>query len=379
MGKNRVRWGQWSAWLWHEDYGTYYRVREDDKGHYDYEYNENPGTPRTPDPDTNQYGVSRITEHLDQTNLETNYTTDPDPKRKGDRDDDRTGNHKKDGKRDRKGKGKATATSDLPESYREGGAAMKDTYGQPYTYPSEQYYPTEASGAAHAQAAYGGYDGTMPSGYQDTDPPTVSPGTYAPLDEAGGYGGQQNYHANLYQPQLDEVDEAAGQQLDSRYAVRRSNEFVPGKILKVYWSEPKGGKATTISQGREVYQLGELVYSGFRRLIVIKNDQGHSLCVPILTYESRGCSKPGVKPRKHGMIYDERRRMPKLLHGEPELGFSPVRARMSEDTETLAKESRVNYSKVVTIEHNIPILFVGDVHPDDIRIVRRAHEKCWKR
>ena len=98
---------------------------------------------------------------------------------------------------------------------------------------------------------------------------------------------------------------------------------------------------------------------------------------PILTYESRVCSKPGVKPHKHGIIYDERKK-PRMLHGEPELGFRPVRARMSEDIETLARESRVNYSKSLTIEHNTPILFVGDVHPDDYRIVWKAYDKCWK-
>jgi len=181
-----------------------------------------------------------------------------------------------------------------------------------------------------------------------------------------------------YQPNATYSAGSDSRSLDSRYGVRHSNDFQPGKIFKVYWAEPRGKKATTISNGQEVYQLGELVYTGFRRFIVIATTPGHSTCVPILTYESRACSKPGVKPHKHGIIYDERRKA-KMVPGEPDLGFKPVRAHMYEGTETLAKESRVNYSKTSSIEHNAPVWFIGEIHPDDFRTVKRAYEKCWEK
>lgn len=68
-----------------------------------------------------------------------------------------------------------------------------------------------------------------------------------------------------------------------------------------------------------------------------------------------------------------------MVHGEPELGFQSVRARMYEASETLAKESRVNYSKSSTIEHNTPIYFIGEIVPEDWRIVKRAYDKCWEK
>lgn len=49
-----------------------------------------------------------------------------------------------------------------------------------------------------------------------------------------------------------------------------------------------------------------------------------------------------------------------MLDGEPKLGFAPVRVDMTEDGEKLSKESRVNYSKLVTIEHNVKV-FIGSI------------------
>lgn len=101
--------------------------------------------------------------------------------------------------------------------------------------------------------------------------------------------------------------------------------------------------------------------------------QGYS---PILTYGGKACKKPGVKPEKHGIIH-ERSQKAKKLDGEPSLGFHPVRADMTEEGEKLARESRVNYSKLVTVEHNFLVFFIGRVHLSDWQIVLDAVDYCW--
>ena len=53
-----------------------------------------------------------------------------------------------------------------------------------------------------------------------------------------------------------------------------------------------------------------------------------------------------------GIVYDYRQRS-KLLDDEPELGFPLVRMNIEVEGETLTKQSRINYSKVVTEEHNV--------------------------
>jgi hypothetical protein len=98
---------------------------------------------------------------------------------------------------------------------------------------------------------------------------------------------------------------------------------------------------------------------------------------PILTYGGKGCKKRGVKPQKHGIIH-ERGHKPRLLDNEPKLGFVSARMKIEAEGEKLARESRVNYSKLVTVEHNVKVFFIGHVVPDDWEIVRDAVNRCWE-
>lgn len=50
---------------------------------------------------------------------------------------------------------------------------------------------------------------------------------------------------------------------------------------------------------------------------------------------------------------------------------------MTEDGEKLARESRVNYSKLVSVEHNFLVFFIGRVHRNDWQIVLDAVDYCW--
>lgn len=101
-----------------------------------------------------------------------------------------------------------------------------------------------------------------------------------------------------------------------------------------------------------------------------------NLARPILTYERRACTKKGVKPEKHGIAYALHGR-PQLLAKEPKLGFEPVRIELDYVTEKLAKESRINYSKLVTVEHNVQVFFIGRIVEEDFDIVTQAVDKCW--
>ncbi|KAI0834171.1 hypothetical protein F5Y06DRAFT_300881 [Hypoxylon sp. FL0890] len=174
------------------------------------------------------------------------------------------------------------------------------------------------------------------------------------------------------------------EELDSRYKVERSTRFQPGEVFKILWSEPLGqvGQAGPDDPISDVTKrrtaAGSKFYIGYRRFIIVTTDESHhSTCVPILTYDRRGCLKKGVRASKHGIIYTAGSKPPKPLKGEPALGFQPVALQVYTDGETLAKESRVNYSKLVTIEHNVKVFFIGSIAPQDFEIVRYAVEECW--
>ncbi|KAM3513214.1 hypothetical protein MY11210_003156 [Beauveria gryllotalpidicola] len=143
-----------------------------------------------------------------------------------------------------------------------------------------------------------------------------SEGSPTPQAETAAYG--------EYIPGAAEGD--AGE-LDPRYRIEHSTRFQPGEIFKVHW--------------------------------------------PILTYGGKACKKSGVKPEKHGIVY-ERGQKSKKLDGEPPLGFSPVRVEMTEEGEKISRESRVNYSKLVTVEHNVKVFFIGHVYASDWQMVGDA-------
>lgn len=52
--------------------------------------------------------------------------------------------------------------------------------------------------------------------------------------------------------------------------------------------------------------------------------------------------------------------------------------RIHVEGERLARESRVNYSKIVTVEHNVKVRFIGYVTDDDYDLVVDAVNMCWE-
>ncbi|KAL2268518.1 hypothetical protein VTJ83DRAFT_3364 [Remersonia thermophila] len=165
--------------------------------------------------------------------------------------------------------------------------------------------------------------------------------------------------------------------LPGEFNVEPSSRYRPGEVLKILWCEPHGARSDDAFSHRTVSYNGSLFYSGIRRFIIVRTYQGHSSCVPILTYGRLGCKKRGVKPQYHGIIHQHNKK-PSILEGEPVLGVPPIKVRLSERTEKISPESRVNYSKLYSIEHNVRVFFIGSVDPDDFRnIFQPAADSCY--
>lgn len=145
------------------------------------------------------------------------------------------------------------------------------------------------------------------------------------------------------------------------------------------WSEPQTAKhAQSDARDPDASERSAGGFNvGFRRFMVIANDQGHATCVPILTYSGKGCLKKGCKPNKHGIAYETGKKAQRIK-GEPRLGFNPVRITFKAGGESLPKEARINYSKLVTIEHNVKVFFIGSVSSADFPIVEEAVNSCWE-
>ncbi|OTA97449.1 hypothetical protein M434DRAFT_275372 [Hypoxylon sp. CO27-5] len=152
----------------------------------------------------------------------------------------------------------------------------------------------------------------------------------------------------------------AGQMTElEKYRVHSQTEFQPGRVLKI---QKSGSRSTK------------------RFIIVAIDEAGYSNCVPIRTYGREGCRKNGLNPKTHGIIYCSslRLRPPTLLEGEPELGFAPIQMVGYKEEDLLPKESRVDYAKLVTIEHNAKVSFIGVVAREDFDAFIRAANECWE-
>ncbi|KAI0006953.1 hypothetical protein F4779DRAFT_629506 [Xylariaceae sp. FL0662B] len=190
-----------------------------------------------------------------------------------------------------------------------------------------------------------------------------------------------SYPASSYGNYTIQGTPGSEEELDARYRVEHSQRFQPGEVFKILWSEPLGqvGGDDPISDMTTRRTSTGQFYVGVRRFIIVTTDESHhSTCVPILTYDRKGCLKRGVKPNKHGIIYVEGFKKPKPLNNEPRLGFDPVALSIYAEGEKLAKESRVNYSKLVTIEHNVKVFFIGSITGNHFENVRNAVNECWE-
>jgi hypothetical protein len=82
---------------------------------------------------------------------------------------------------------------------------------------------------------------------------------------------------------------------------------------------------------------------------------------PILTYGRQGTNKRGVKAEDHAIIYTGEIEPAPLL-GETGIHHRSVRVDTKDSRGKLEPESRVNYSKVYTVEHNVKVCFIGKIH-----------------
>lgn len=70
-----------------------------------------------------------------------------------------------------------------------------------------------------------------------------------------------------------------------------------------------------------------------------------------------------------------------LLNDEPELGVAPIRLVVNSNlqgSEKLAPESRVNYGKHITVEHNNPVHIIGKINQEDLETLEQAVDTLWK-
>ncbi|KAI8952675.1 hypothetical protein F4801DRAFT_577202 [Xylaria longipes] len=417
-------WGSWSEWKWHQNEGRYYRERLDWQGQVEYMWdnnavltNDHQRTPRTEatidqltaglgglDVNSSGYDQSRDIAYREQNGSSDNHST-PDipasPLYTHDTFYDDNHGYSPSHSYSHRDKGKWISNSASHDiHYNEGHSQLgsvaptTDSYGQ-HDYPERSVFGQEDYGRAASNSYYpqpgdpdnADYElqqalkvsrdellGNSRAGGPSTtgthyDSGSIYPGTYD-LNPIGPGENETTPRGTPIPTRSDFVDAPSSdfrdtsvirgtpgtvEPIDHRFVVEHSYKFQPGEVFKILWSEPTGQVAgdSPISDIRTMKDSGGHFYVGYR------------------------CGKKGVRPSKHGIIYAAGQK-PRLLRNEPEPGFEPVPLEIYAEGETLARESRVNYSKLVTIEHNVKVFFIGRIpYPYFESVVRSAVDKCW--
>ncbi|KAF2268654.1 kinase-like protein [Lojkania enalia] len=170
--------------------------------------------------------------------------------------------------------------------------------------------------------------------------------------------------------------------LDPRFRVQYPGRefFRVGKVFKVMWAEPMG----TNPDGSSVswHRLRGNVFVRMRCFVVVREGPQYCACVPILTYKYRGVTKKELRPDRHAIAYTGSM-PPKMLQdeiltiGEGSMR-EPIKIQTRTDLEEMSPESRINYGKIYTVEHNVKVYDFGDVDADFIGKFREHFDEIWK-
>ena len=137
-----------------------------------------------------------------------------------------------------------------------------------------------------------------------------------------------------------------------------------GRVFKTLWTEPAGG--TTTAMDTRFYKetsYGELSFTKMRRFVVVRKRLHSCLCLAIYTYSGQGATKSNVRPQDHALVYTHGSEEPTPLPEEQsKKGAFPII--VEEPTETIDPMSRLDFSRIYTVEHNVKVLKIGRISPE---------------
>jgi hypothetical protein len=85
----------------------------------------------------------------------------------------------------------------------------------------------------------------------------------------------------------------------------------------------------------------------------------------------------GINRDDHAIIYSGET-APRPLPGEPKFLKSPIRIIPKAPGEKVPKESRINYAKIYTVEHNVKVKFIGHIAPASKKILMSDFDATWR-
>ncbi|KAK5442670.1 tyrosine protein phosphatase 1 [Exophiala xenobiotica] len=156
--------------------------------------------------------------------------------------------------------------------------------------------------------------------------------------------------------------------IDSRFCAQFKPFFVPGRVFAILLQEPSCAQSISQKTGsnrKDAFEglTGNELIGHVRRMIVCRQLQGSSLCVPISSYNGKGVAAKPLsyqERRCYAIVYPRGQRAPEGPPGEPNFSKMPIAINLCED-QVLPESSRIDFGEWTTIEYNVHVMDVGRV------------------
>jgi hypothetical protein len=99
-------------------------------------------------------------------------------------------------------------------------------------------------------------------------------------------------------------------------------------------------------------------------------------CRPITTYGHKATTKSGVKLEDHAIVYMDDAK-PKRLKDESKLSKDAIQVIRRSPRDKLEPDSRINYAKMYTVEHNVKVLFIGKLAKESEKRFMIDFDATW--
>lgn len=133
------------------------------------------------------------------------------------------------------------------------------------------------------------------------------------------------------------------------------------------------GSRSTITRGSQ----GHFVSQSWRRFVVVREGNLSCSCLPIHTYEGRATLKESVNPDTHAIIYV--RGVLPCQFNEERLTLEPIEMHPVHQSVALLPTSRINFDKVYPVEHNLPVVDLGDVKGTSLSRLQKYYSLVFER
>ncbi|KAL9096282.1 MAG: hypothetical protein Q9165_001279 [Trypethelium subeluteriae] len=131
--------------------------------------------------------------------------------------------------------------------------------------------------------------------------------------------------------------------------------FKKGRFFMLHWSEPTG-----VNSSMEC-----VTFQKIRRFMVIRGRPAHCLCLVVHTYGRQGTSKIDARASDHAAVIPAGKSV--VLHpDEKELKKDPIQIIVEDAKVELDHTARLDFSRVYTIEYNLPVRNIGRILPKDL-------------